>query len=366
LQGERKNRAVFLSRAQRESAPRQTSLVPSPSDAAIEVRDLRREFSTHLKQPGFSGALRGLFKREYQTKIAVSDLNFSIQKGEFVGFLGPNGAGKTTTLKMLSGVLHPSSGEARVLGFVPWKREAAFQKRFSLVLGQKNQLWWDLPAYDSFDLNREIYDIPLQTFKAKVEELGELLDISKLLQVPVRKLSLGERMKCELAASLLHSPEVLFLDEPTIGLDLISQSRIREFLRQYNEQTGLTVILTSHYMADISALCKRVMVISGGKNAFDGPLADLSARFAQMRRVHLSLSQAPDSNQRALAAQMGENVEVEGLRLSLSIPRDDVPETVARLLQLFPVQDLEMADVELETVIRDVFETADKTTSGTP
>ena len=333
--------------------------MPIPSfDAAIEVRDLRREFTTHIKQPGFSGALRGLFSREYQTKVAVSDLNFSIEKGEFVGFLGPNGAGKTTTLKMLSGVLHPSSGQARVLGFVPWKREAAFQRRFSLVLGQKNQLWWDLPAYDSFDLNREIYDVPLADFKAKVKELGELLDITKLLHVPVRKLSLGERMKCELAASLLHSPEVLFLDEPTIGLDLISQARIREFLRDYNERTGLTVILTSHYMADISALCKRVMVISGGRSAFDGPLAELSARFASKRRVHLTLAKTPDEEQKQRAAQMGENVEVEGLRLSLSIPRDDVPESVGRLLAAFPVQDLEIADVELETVIRDVFETA--------
>jgi ABC-2 type transport system ATP-binding protein len=332
--------------------------VPFPSDAAIEVRDLRREFTTHIKQPGFSGALRGLFSREYQTKVAVSDLNFSIQKGEFVGFLGPNGAGKTTTLKMLSGVLHPSSGQARVLGFVPWKREAAFQRRFSLVLGQKNQLWWDLPAYDSFDLNREIYDVPMRDFKTKVEELGELLDITKLLHVPVRKLSLGERMKCELAASLLHSPEVLFLDEPTIGLDLISQARIREFLRDYNERTGLTVILTSHYMADISALCKRVMVISGGRSAFDGPLAELAARFASKRRVHLTLAATPTEEQKLRAAQMGENVEVEGLRLSLSIPRDDVPESVGRLLAAFPVQDLEIADVELETVIRDVFETA--------
>lgn len=328
------------------------------SDAAIEVRDLRREFQTHVKQPGFSGALRGLFRREYQTKIAVANLNFSIQKGEFVGFLGPNGAGKTTTLKMLSGVLHPSSGEARVLGFVPWKREAAFQRRFSLVLGQKNQLWWDLPAYDSFDLNREIYDIPLADFKAKIEELGELLDIAKLLHTPVRKLSLGERMKCELAASLLHSPEVLFLDEPTIGLDLIAQARIREFLRDYNERTGLTVILTSHYMADISALCRRVIVINDGVAAFDGPLNELSARFAQMRRVHLTFAQVPTAAERERAALIGEKVEVEGNRLSLSVPRDEVPNSINRLLGAFSVQDVEISDVELETVIKDVFQNA--------
>ncbi|RYX83305.1 ATP-binding cassette domain-containing protein [bacterium] len=332
--------------------------MPSANDAAIEVRDLRREFQTHIKQPGFAGAVRGLFKREYQNKTAVADLNFSIQKGEFVGFLGPNGAGKTTTLKMLSGVLHPTSGEAHVLGYVPWKREAAFQKRFSLVLGQKNQLWWDLPAYDSFDLNREIYDVPMADFKAKVEELGELLDITKILHVPVRKLSLGERMKCELAASLLHSPEVLFLDEPTIGLDLISQARVREFLREYNEKTGITVILTSHYMADISALCRRVIVINDGIAAFDGPLPELSARFAKMRRVQLTLDHAPTAEERERAAQMGENIEVEGMQLSLSVPRDDVPENVNRLLAAFDVQDLAISEVELETVIRDVFQSS--------
>ncbi|RYG65385.1 ATP-binding cassette domain-containing protein, partial [bacterium] len=187
---------------------------------AVVASNLTRQFTTHLKEPGFMGALKGLFKREYQTKTAVADLNFEIKKGEFVGFLGPNGAGKTTTLKMLSGVLHPSSGDASVMGFTPWKREPAFQKRFALVLGQKNQLWWDLPAYDSFDLNREIYGVSKADFDTKLAELSELLDLGKILRVPVRKLSLDERMKCELAASLLHSPEVLFLDEPTIGLDL--------------------------------------------------------------------------------------------------------------------------------------------------
>ena len=322
---------------------------------AIVVSHLRREFTTHLKEPGFSGALKGLFKRKYQTKIAVEDLNFEIQKGEFVGFLGPNGAGKTTTLKMLSGVLHPSSGEARVLGFLPWKREAEFQRRFSLVLGQKNQLWWDLPAYDSFELNQEIYNIPRADFDAKVAELGELLDITKLLKQPVRKLSLGERMKCELAASLLHSPEVLFLDEPTIGLDLISQSRIREFLREYNERTGLTVILTSHYMADIEALCRRVMVINGGKAVFDGPLSDLTERFAPLRRIGLTLKSAPDAAQLALAGELGEQVEYEGARLSLSVPREEVPFRVNRLLASLPVLDLSVAEVEIETVIREMF-----------
>ena len=324
-------------------------------EPAISVSHLRREFTTHLKEPGFSGALKGLFKRQYQTKIAVDDLNFTIQKGEFVGFLGPNGAGKTTTLKMLSGVLHPSSGEARVLGFLPWKREAQFQRRFSLVLGQKNQLWWDLPAYDSFELNQEIYQIPRAVFDAKVKELGELLDITKLLKQPVRKLSLGERMKCELAASLLHSPEVLFLDEPTIGLDLISQSRIREFLREYNERTGLTVILTSHYMADIEALCKRVMVINGGKAVFDGALGELTERFAPLRRITLTLKSPPDVAALELAHQLGENIQHEGARLSLSVPREAVPSRVNQLLARLEVLDLSVAEVEIETVIREMF-----------
>ena len=322
---------------------------------AIAVTNLRREFTTHLKEPGFSGALKGLFKRQYQTKIAVDDLNFTINKGEFVGFLGPNGAGKTTTLKMLSGVLHPSSGEARVMGFLPWKREPEFQRRFSLVLGQKNQLWWDLPAYDSFELNQEIYNIPRAQFDAKVAELGELLDITKLLKQPVRKLSLGERMKCELAASLLHSPEVLFLDEPTIGLDLISQSRIREFLREYNERTGLTVILTSHYMADIEALCRRVMVINGGKAVFDGELGELTERFAPLRRIGLTLKSPPDGAALALANELGENVQHEGARLSLSVPREAVPERVNRLLASLDVLDLSVAEVEIESVIREMF-----------
>jgi ABC-2 type transport system ATP-binding protein len=324
--------------------------------AVIEVENLSREFTTHIKQPGFSGALKGLFKREYQHKTAVADLSFTIEKGEFVGFLGPNGAGKTTTLKMLSGILHPSKGEIRVLGFEPYKREAEFQKKFALVLGQKSQLWWDLPAYDSFELNREIYSVPVEAFKEKVEELGELLDIKKVFHTPVRKLSLGERMKCELAACLLHSPEILFLDEPTIGLDLISQSKMREFLREYNQRTGLTVILTSHYMADIEALCKRVMVISGGKSVFDGPLSELSNRFSAQKRIKVTLPASPDESQRLLLEKIGDKVAFEGEQISISVPRDVVPAKVDELLKSLPVQDLAIEEVELESVIRDVFE----------
>lgn len=328
----------------------------SPTTApTIEVSHLTRSFTTHLKQPGLRGALKGLFRREYKTKIAVNDVSFVIQPGEFVGFLGPNGAGKTTTLKILAGVLHPTSGSAQVLNYVPWRREAALQKRFSLVLGQKNQLWWDLPAYDSFLLNRDIYDVPPAQFDAKVDELTTLLDLKELLQVPVRKLSLGERMKCEIAASLLHSPEVLFLDEPTIGLDVVSQVRIREFLRDYNQRTGITVLLTSHYMADIEALCKRVIIINEGRTVFDGQLQNLADSIAQKRRIRLTLNLPPDANMLKNLESFGDDVESEGTHLALSVPRDDVPQRVGELLKQFRVEDLTVEDIEIEKVIRELF-----------
>ena len=322
---------------------------------AIKVSNLTRTFTTHTKQPGLAGAVRGLVYRKYQTKTAVNDISFSIAPGEFVGFLGPNGAGKTTTLKILAGVLHPSSGAAQVLGHVPWKREAALQKRFSLVLGQKNQLWWDLPAYDSFLLNRDIYDVPQTQFAAKVEELTTLLDLKELLHIPVRKLSLGERMKCEVAASLLHSPEVLFLDEPTIGLDVISQVRIREFLREYNVRTGVTVLLTSHYMADIEALCKRVIVINEGRAVFDGQLEELVDSIVQHRRIRLTLKQAPAEDAAIIAGRIGDSVKIEDRRLTLDVPRDTVPQKVSQLLEQFDVSELTAEDVDIESVIRELF-----------
>ena len=322
---------------------------------AIEVSHLSRSFTTHLKQPGLRGALKGLFRRQYKTKTAVDDVSFSIQPGEFVGFLGPNGAGKTTTLKMLAGVLHPSSGTAQVLGHVPWHREPALQKRFSLVLGQKNQLWWDLPALDSFLLNRDIYDVPQAQFDAKVEELTTLLDLKELLHVPVRKLSLGERMKCEIAASLLHSPEILFLDEPTIGLDVVSQVRIREFLREYNEKTGITALLTSHYMADIEALCKRVIIINEGRAIFDGQLQDLADSIAHRRRIRLTLSETPSHSTLMAIGKFGADIETEGAQVSLNVPQGEVPQRVGQLLQQFQIEDLTVEDVEIESVIRELF-----------
>jgi len=322
---------------------------------AITTTNLTREFTTHVKQPGLSGAIRGLFHREYITKTAIENLNLSIEPGEFVGFLGPNGAGKTTTLKILSGVLQPTSGTAQVLGHVPWRREAALQKRFSLVLGQKNQLWWDLPAYDSFVLNRDIYEVPEAAFQEKVKELTELLDLQKLLHIPVRKLSLGERMKFEVAASLLHSPEVLFLDEPTIGLDVVSQVRLREFLREYNQRTGITVLLTSHYMADIVALCRRVIVIDGGRAVFDGELKTLVANFANRRSIRLKLQRAATAEELEQVKNLGQTTESDGYSLVLTVPRDEVPERVGALLKSLPVDDLTVEDIEIESVIRDLF-----------
>src|SRR5512141_1645507 len=231
---------------------------------AIEVSGLTKAFRTYKKQPGFSGAVRGLFRRRYEQTVAVKDVSFTIEPGELVGFLGPNGAGKTTTLKMLAGLLYPTSGSAQVLGYVPWERNDGYRRQFALLLGQKNQLWWDLPARESLELNAKIYGISNAMLERTVSEMTELLNVRDKLNVAVRELSLGERMKMELIASLLHRPKVLFLDEPTIGLDVVSQQTVREFLREYNQQQKTTILLTSHYMADIQALCKRVIIIDKG------------------------------------------------------------------------------------------------------
>ena len=241
----------------------------------IEVKNLSKTYEYYKKQAGLWNSVKSLFHREKLFTKAVKKVSFSIDEGELVGFLGPNGAGKTTTLKMLSGILYPTSGEATVLGYTPWKRQSAFQKQFALVMGQKNQLWWDLPAMESFLLNKEIYEVPEKQFRATLDELTTLLDIEKLLDVPVRKLSLGERMKCELVAALLHSPKVLFLDEPTIGLDVVSQHNIRQFLKSYNKEKKTTIILTSHYMEDVEALCERVVIVNHGIIMYDGALQKL-------------------------------------------------------------------------------------------
>ena len=247
----------------------------------ITVDHLSKTFQVPHKAPGLKGAFKGFFSREYRDVEAVRDISFQVQEGELVGFLGPNGAGKTTTLKMLSGLLHPTSGQATVLGHVPWKRERSFQKRFTMVMGQRSQLWWDLPAWDSFLLNKEIFEIPEAQFRKTVDELSSLLEIQDLLDVPVKKLSLGQRMKAELACSLLHEPAVLLLDEPTIGLDVVMQKKVREFILDYQKRRRATILLTSHNMEDIAELCSRVMLISHGKILFDGALTEIQKRFGQ-------------------------------------------------------------------------------------
>src|SRR5437764_92724 len=265
----------------------------------IEATGLTKTYRVFQKKPGLRGALRSLFRREYKEVRAVDGVNFSIEPGEMVAFLGPNGAGKTTTLKMLSGLIYPTSGAARVLGFVPWDRADAFRRRFSLIMGQKNQLWWDLPAADSFQLHREIYSLPTADFNQTVDDLTELFGVKQLTRQPVRELSLGERMKMELIAALLHRPRLLLLDEPTIGLDVIAQVAIQKCLRDYHASRGVTMLLTSHYMRDVEALCDRVLVITHGTLVYDGPLSGITDRFGRAKLVRLQFAQGiPDDIER--------------------------------------------------------------------
>jgi len=320
----------------------------------IEVSHLTRAFRTYKKQPGFKGAVKGLFHRQYEQTVAVGDVSFTIEPGELVGFLGPNGAGKTTTLKMLAGLLYPTSGSARVLGHVPWERDDAYRRQFALVLGQKNQLWWDLPARESLELNAKIYGIPADRFERTVAEMTELLDVKDKLNVSVRELSLGERMKMELIASLLHQPKVLYLDEPTIGLDVISQKTVREFLRRYNAEQKTTILLTSHYMADIQELCGRVIIIDHGKIFFDGKLSDIVDRFADFKLVTIQLEKTGSYSQENLD-RYGEVLEKTPGAIKFKVKRDRVIPTCKALLDDLPVSDIDIQEVPIEDVIRQIF-----------
>ena len=320
--------------------------------AAINVKGLNKTFDYFKKEPGLKGSLKSLFWRETLHHRAVRDVSFSIEEGELVGFLGPNGAGKTTTLKILSGILYPTSGEVTVLGHVPWKREAAYQRQFSIVMGQKNQLWWDLPARESFALNRDIYEIDPGRYERILGELVEIMGIGHLLDVQVRKLSMGERMKCELIAALLHQPRVLFLDEPTIGLDVVSQENIRAFIEDYNRTQKTTVILTSHYMRDVERLCRRVLVISDGRIIYDGGLADLADRYVDHKIVTLRLGRrVPDD----VLARFGRISEQSGLSVTLEVPKKDLAQTAQALLSALPVEDLSIEEVAIESVIATMF-----------
>ena len=318
----------------------------------IEVQNLTRIFRTYKKQPGFWGGVKGLFNRTYDETTAAKDITFSIAEGEFVGFLGPNGAGKTTTLKMLSGLIFPTSGTARVAGFDPTKRENAYRRIFALVLGQKNQLWWDLPAIESFSLLKAIYNLDAAEYQRTLDELVELLAVKDKLNVMVRELSLGERMKMELIAALLHRPKVLFLDEPTIGLDVVSQKKVREFLRDYTARNRITTLLTSHYMQDIEELCERVVIIDHGQVFFDGQLQDIIDRLATNKIVTLT-------RRKGLAAtdfaRFGPVLEQSPSQVRLKIPRDRIVAASRELISALEVDDFTVEDVPIEDIIREVF-----------
>ena len=320
----------------------------------IEVSGLTKAFRTYKKLPGFAGAVKGLFHRQYEQTTAVSEVSFKIEPGELVGFLGPNGAGKTTTLKMLAGLLYPSSGSAKVLGHTPWERHDDYRRQFALVLGQKNQLWWDLPARESLELNAKIYGIPNDRFKKTVGELTELLGVQNKLNVNVRELSLGERMKMELIASLLHQPKVLFLDEPTIGLDVTSQKTVRDFIRRHNAEQQTTIILTSHYMADIQELCERVIIIDHGKIFFDGKLNEIVDRFADFKLVTIQCRNAENLPAEKLSSY-GEVVEKGVNAIKLKVKRDQVIPACKALLDELPVTDIDIQEVPIEEVIRQIF-----------
>jgi ABC-2 type transport system ATP-binding protein len=324
------------------------------SEPAIQVRELTKVYRSYKKRPGFSGAFVGLFHREYEAVHAARNVSFKVQEGELVGFLGPNGAGKTTTLKMLAGLLYPTSGEARVLGYVPWERKDGYRRQFALLLGQKNQLWWDLPARESLELNAKIYGIPKEKLERIVSELTELLAVQDKLNVMVRELSLGERMKMELIAALLHEPRVLFLDEPTIGLDVVSQKTVREFLRHHNATRKTTIILTSHYMADIQELCDRVIIIDKGTISFDGRLAEVLDRFADFKIVTIQLESAKELNAAALE-NYGEVLEKTDLSLKLKVKRERVIAACKQLLDTLPVKDIDIQEVPIEDIIRKMF-----------
>jgi ABC-2 type transport system ATP-binding protein len=318
----------------------------------IVAEHLTKIYRTYRKEPGLWGAVKGLGVRKYDETRAADDVSFRIEEGEFVGFLGPNGAGKTTVLKMLSGLLHPTSGKATVLGFTPWERKDEMKRQFSLLMGQKNALWWDLPARESLELNRAIYGIERAKFDAIVGGLSELLDVTDKLSVMVRELSLGERMKMELIAALLHSPRVLFLDEPTIGLDVTSQKKVREFLRLYNSEHRIMTMLTSHYMQDIEELCERVIIIDHGRICYDGPLDAIIDRFATYKLVSLVFESRVESRE---FRQFGEIVEETADTVQLKVPRARVAETCREILGRHRVQDISVQEPPIEDVIRQVF-----------
>jgi len=319
---------------------------------AIEARALTKIYRTYKKTPGFAGAIKDLFTRQYTETRAADSVTFTIAPGEIVGFLGPNGAGKTTTLKMLAGLLHPTSGTATVLGHIPWRRSNDFKRRFSLVMGQKNQLWWDLPAAESLELNRVIYGIPREQARRTISALADILGVSAKLSVMVRELSLGERMKFELIAALLHQPSVLLLDEPTIGLDVVSQRTVREFLHHYRRTHPVTILLTSHYMQDVRELCRRVIIIDGGRLRYDGSLQGIIDRFSSEKIIALTV---PDDSARRAFLSAHPAAHCDGACIRLRVPRASAADLSRQFLQQLPLTDISIEDLPIEDAIRALF-----------
>lgn len=327
------------------------------SQPVIQVQNLKRHFKVYQKQPGLMGSIKSLFKRQYETVKAVNDISFEIKQGEIIGFIGQNGAGKTTTLKVLSGLLYPTAGQVSVLGFDPWDRQPEFQKQFALVMGQKNQLWWDLPAMETFLLNKAIYEIPNEQFQKTLDKLVNLLQVKDILNIQVRKLSLGQRMKCELIAALLHNPQVLFLDEPTIGLDVIMQKALRDFIKAYNQEFEATIILTSHYMDDVKELCKRAIIIDQGQLIFDGQLQKIIDKYARNKILSLVFSQKVKEKELKKFGQIKE-LDQDGTAYSatLLVPRKKATAVASDLLKKLPVEDVNIEEPPIEAIIREVFQ----------
>lgn len=335
--------------------PAHAPTLPIPTHMPqIDVHNLTKTFKVPEREGGIGAAMKSLIRRKQKEVHAVCDVSFSVAQGEIVGFLGPNGAGKTTTLKMLSGLLHPTSGSATVMDRVPWKREATYLRRISMLMGQRSQLQWDLPAVDSFYVHSAIYDIPRDQYQQTLDELVALLDIGSILKKQVRTMSLGERMKCEICVSLLHRPSVLFLDEPTIGVDITMQSRIRQFIGEYNRKHGATIILTSHYMADVVALCKRIIVIDHGRILFDGKLDALSEKLAPFKVIKIDLDRDIGAFD---FASLGDVLVRESRKVELRVPRASAPGVAEQLLSQLPVQDLTIEDPPIEHVIEKAFGT---------
>jgi ABC-2 type transport system ATP-binding protein len=326
-------------------------------DAPLVVEGLRKVYRVPVREAGIGAALRSLVRRETKDVVAVDGISFAVTGGEIVGFLGPNGAGKTTTLKMASGLLHPSGGNVRVLGYEPWLRQRLFLQQITLVMGNRNQLEWDIPVHDSYDLLAAVYRVPPAQYRQTLDELVDLLDLAPLLSKPVRNLSLGERMKCEVAGALLHRPKVLFLDEPTIGLDVTMQRRIRSFLKEYNRRTGATVLLTSHYMADVEALCKRVVVIHHGRLLYDGELSGLVEQFSAYKTIAIDLANGPADIPASGLGAYGDVVEQEGGNVKLRVRKSETAAVTSRLLADLPIVDLTVEDPPIDEVIEKVFAT---------